>query len=64
LGIILGIFFPVPVERGLKQIYGFVFKQEKSTQLILAGVKIVIAIFIPFVLFGLAGLLAGRVGRN
>lgn len=59
IGSILGIFFPTPVDRGLKQLYDFIFKQEKSTQLILGAVKIVIAIFIPFVLFGTMGLLAG-----
>src|SRR3990167_3881992 len=59
VGTILGIFFPAPVERGLKQLYGFTHKQEKTTQMILGAVKIVIAIFIPFVIFGVLGLLAG-----
>lgn len=59
LGCILGIFFPVPTERGLKQLYGFVAKQEKMTQMVFGAVKIVVAIFIPFILFGLLGLLAG-----
>ncbi len=59
VGAILGIFFPVPVEKGLKRIYVFTFKQEKNTQLILGAVKIVVAIFIPFLIFGLLGLLAG-----
>ncbi|MBS0624717.1 MAG: hypothetical protein JSS32_01550 [Verrucomicrobia bacterium] len=59
LGVLLGIFFPAPTEKGLKQLYGFTFKQEKSTQMILGGVKIIIGIFIPFILFGILGLLAG-----
>lgn len=59
IGIILGVFFPTPVDKGLKQLYDFTFKQEKSTQFILGAVKIVIAIFIPFVLFAIMGLLAG-----
>lgn len=59
LGIILGIFIPVPVERGLKQYYGFCHKQEKMTQMIMGFVKIVVGLFIPFVLFGMIGLLAG-----
>lgn len=59
IGIILGIFFPIPVEKGLRQIYGFTFKQEKTTQMILGAVAIVVAIFIPFLLFGVIGLLAG-----
>lgn len=59
LGIILGIFFPLPVEKGLKQFYNFAYKQEKMTQIVLGISKIVVGLFIPFVLFGLIGLLAG-----
>jgi hypothetical protein len=59
LGTILGIFFPAPVERGLKQLYAFSYKQEKMTQMVLGIVKIVVALFIPFLLFGVFGLLAG-----
>lgn len=59
LGAVLGIFFPNPVERGLKQLYSFAYKQEKTTQIIFGAVKIIVAIFIPFVLFGVFGLLAG-----
>ncbi len=59
LGCMLAILFPVHIERGLKQFYNFVFKQDKNTQLIVGTVKVVVAIFIPFLLFGLLGLLAG-----
>jgi hypothetical protein len=59
IGIFLGIFFPAPVEKGLKQFYSFAYKQEKMTQLILGIVKIVVSLFIPFFLFGAVGLLAG-----
>jgi hypothetical protein len=59
IGAILGIFFPIAVEKGLKQFYTFTYKQEKTTQMILGAVKLVVAIFIPFILFGLVGLLAG-----
>lgn len=59
LGALVAVFFPAPVEKGLKQLYSFTFKQEKMTEIILGAVKIVVAIFIPFVYFGLLGLLAG-----
>lgn len=59
IGMILGIFFPAPVEKGLKQFYSFCYKQEKMTQMILGLVNIVIGLFIPFVIFGFLGLLAG-----
>ncbi|MES2272917.1 MAG: hypothetical protein V4487_01850 [Chlamydiota bacterium] len=59
IGLVIGIFFPAAAEKGLKQLYGFTFKQEKTTQMILGAVKIVIGIFLPFILFGIVGLLAG-----
>jgi len=59
IGALLAIFFPAPIERTLKQLYTFTFKQEKMTEIILGCVKIVVAIFIPFLYFGLVGLLAG-----
>lgn len=59
LGCVLAVLFPVYIERGLKQFYNFIFKQEKNTQIIVGAVKVVVAIFIPFLLFGLLGLLAG-----
>ncbi len=59
IGLIMGIFFPAPVEKNLKQVYSFTTKQEKMTQMVLGLVKIVVALFIPFVLFGFVGLLAG-----
>ena len=59
IGLISGIFFPAPVEKGLKQFYSFSAKQEKMTQMILGIVKIVVGLFIPFILFGFVGLLAG-----
>lgn len=59
LGTIAALFFPVQVERLLKQIYSFTCKQEKATEMILGGLKIVVAIFVPFIYFGLLGLLAG-----
>lgn len=58
-GAILSIFFPAPVEKGLKQLYSFTYKQEKTTEIILGAVKIVVAIFIPFLYFGFLGLLSG-----
>jgi hypothetical protein len=59
IGVLIAMFFSAPVERGLKQLYRFTFKQEKLTEIILGVVKIIVAIFIPFLYFGLLGLLAG-----
>ncbi len=59
IGTLIAIIFPVPIEKGLKQFYGFTFKQEKTTEIIFGAVKIIVAIFIPFLYFGFLGLLAG-----
>jgi len=59
VGTLVAVIFPAPIERGLKQLYSFTFKQDKMTEIIFGAVKIVVAIFIPFLYFGLIGLLAG-----
>ena len=56
---IVAIAFPVAVEKKLKKFYNFSLKQDKTTEMVLGGVKIVIAIFLPFLYFGFLGLLAG-----
>lgn len=59
LGAIIGIVAPIATEKKLRYLYDFLLQQEKTTQMILGGVKIVIAIFLPFIYFGFLGLLAG-----
>ena len=59
IGTIVAIFFPAPVERSLKQVYSFTFKQEKTTEMIIGGVMLVISLFLPFLFFAFLGLLAG-----
>lgn len=56
---IVGIFFPAPVQTLIKKMWGFFNVQEKTTQLVLDGARIVVAIFVPFLLLGAFGLLAG-----
>ncbi len=59
IGAITAIAFPVAIEKKLKKLYNFSLKQEKTTEMVLGGVKIVVAIFLPFLYFGFLGLLAG-----
>lgn len=59
VGAIFAIAFPSQVDHKLKKFYSFSIHQEKTTEMILGGVKIVVAIFLPFIYFGLLGLLAG-----
>ena len=58
-GFAAGMLFTEQMDRGLKQLFHFTEKQEKTTRMIIGGVKIVVGIFIPFVLFGVYGLLGG-----
>ena len=59
IGAIVGILMPESINQALKRYYQFTENQEKTTRMMIGGVKIVVGIFIPFVLFGLYGLLAG-----
>ncbi len=59
IGAIGGILFSAPVEKGLKQLYQFTLKKEKMTEILIGALKIVVALFVPFLYFGLMGLLAG-----
>jgi hypothetical protein len=59
LGLIFGVFYPVPVEKKLKQFYNFFYRQEKLNQFVLSFVQIVVSLFIPFIIFGCIGLLGG-----
>lgn len=59
LGAIIAIAFPVASERKFKKIYDFSLSQDKMTEMALGGVKIVLAIFLPFIYFGILGVLAG-----
>lgn len=59
IGMIAAVLFPSQADRLLKHYYSFCQKQEKSTQMVLGAVKIVLGLFIPFVLYAGLGLLAG-----
>lgn len=59
LGAIAGLLFPNQINTTLGKFYDMVQKQEKMTQIIIGSVKIVIAVFVPFVLFTIIALLGG-----
>ncbi len=59
-GGILGVIFPNKVESSLKVVFNFVFGQEKTIQIVLGVVGIILAVFIPFVIFLAIGLIGGR----
>jgi len=58
-GTITAIAFPLLTDGKMKKVYDFCLKQDKTTEMVLGGVQVVIAIFLPFLYFGYLGLLAG-----
>lgn len=58
-GGILGIWLPNKVEKAAKAAFGFVFKQEKATKLVLAVVGIIVSFFLPPLVFFFLGLVGG-----
>ncbi len=59
IGAIVGLIFPNQANKALGKLYGMLRTQEKSTQIIFGIVKLVVAIFVPFALFAILGLLGG-----
>ena len=60
-GAILGVIFAVKVDGLLKKMLHFVFKHDSTMQLVLGIVALVLAIFIPFLVFLVTGLAGGRI---
>lgn len=60
IGGVLGAWFPKQVGNLFGSMLQFVFKQERVTQLVLAGVGWLLAVFLPPVIFAFLGLLGGK----
>lgn len=60
VGAVIGILLTEKVTQFSKSIFQFVFKHEKSTQLVLGIVFLILAIFIPPLYFLLLGLHGGK----
>jgi len=59
-GAVLSIVFPVKVDMFLRKGFGFAFKQDLTIQIVLGVVSLILAIFVPFVVFFIAGCFGGR----
>lgn len=59
-GAVLGVIVPNKVEPLVSKIFKFIFKQEKTIQLVLGGVALLLAIFLPFLVFLVLGAIGGR----
>lgn len=60
LGAVLGVIFPEKIDKISKKCSQFVFKQEEMTQLVLGIVVLIIAIFLPPLIFLKLGAHGGR----
>lgn len=59
LGGILGVVFPGIVDKVMGSAFRFVGKQERITQMVLAIVGLVLAVFVPFIYFLMLGGMGG-----
>jgi len=55
----VAIFFPHQIRGGLEKFYSYVDRKEQTTLIIVGLVRLVVALFLPFIIFGGIGLLAG-----
>jgi cation transport ATPase len=59
LATVVSIGFPEQMSRFQKPIFSFLYKQEKSMLMIIGIVRLIVALFLPFVIFTEIGMLAG-----
>lgn len=59
IGAVFGLFWAHPADRLIKRMYAFSSGQNKAMLVVFECVKILIALFIPFIYFALVGVMAG-----
>lgn len=59
VGSIVGLFWAYPVDHLMKKIYRVSGGQNRMMMLVAEGIKILIALFIPFLYFAFIGLMGG-----
>lgn len=55
IGSLVGGFYPVKTEQLFRTVFQFVLKQEQMIQIVLGSVLLILAIFLPFVIFATLG---------
>ena len=60
IGGIVGVIMPMQVGTFARKIFNFIFKQEKTTQIVLGVVSLIVSIFLPPLIFLLLGLHGGK----
>ena len=64
IGALAGIFFPGKISYIAKKMYEKIGKQEKTTQLVIGVVYLVLSVFFPPAIFAILGLHAGKDMRH
>ena len=59
IGAILSIALPAQIHKIEKIYFSFVTKQEQTAQIAIGAVQLIIALFLPFIVFAQLGMLAG-----
>ncbi len=59
-GGILGIILPVKTDFLLKKVFQFIFRQDKTVQIVLGVVALILACIVPFLIFLIVGIAGGR----
>ena len=59
IGAILSIALPAQIHKIEKIYFSFVTKQEQTAQIAIGAVQLIIALFLPFIVFAQIGMLAG-----
>ena len=59
IGAILSIALPAQIHKIEKIYFSFVSKQEQTAQIAIGAVQLIIALFLPFIIFAQLGMLAG-----
>jgi hypothetical protein len=57
-GAVSGIFFPTTVDYSIKRVFAL-SAGNKTGEMVAEGIKIAVALFLPFIYFGFLGLLVG-----
>lgn len=60
VGAIVGFFIPSQLEKLVHQVLSFIYKQDKVVQWVFWGVRFLVAIFIPSLVFLILGLVGGK----
>src|SRR5690242_16277132 len=56
IGAIAGALIPGKIQGVARNLWQFIFRQDRTTQIIMAAIALVLAIFLPFLVFLMIGL--------